>query len=99
MILYSYFARRFLFAVLVVSGVFTGIVMMIEVVEQFSRLKNDLVSDHAADCDLGHIDDVFGIGTLIRTGDGAGRRAFGHEKPVGPCCGCAVVGPAYGVGF
>ncbi len=43
MILYSYFARRFLIAIMIVSGVFTGIVLMIEVVEQFSRLKNNLV--------------------------------------------------------
>lgn len=43
MILYSYFARRFLIALAIVTGVFTGIVMMIEVVEQFSRLKNDHV--------------------------------------------------------
>lgn len=37
MILYFYFARRFLLALMIVSGIFTGIVMMIEVVEQFKR--------------------------------------------------------------
>lgn len=43
MILYRYFARRFLTAFLLVFGVFTGIVLMIEVVEQIRSLRNDAV--------------------------------------------------------
>ena len=43
MILYRYFARRFLTAFLLVFGVFTGIVLMIEVVEQIRSLRNETV--------------------------------------------------------
>jgi len=43
MILYRYFARRFLIAFIIVFCAFTGIILMIEVVEQFSRMRNDAV--------------------------------------------------------
>ncbi len=43
MILYRYFARRFLKSFAAVFGVFLGIVMMIEVVEQVSGFDNDAV--------------------------------------------------------
>lgn len=40
MILYRYFARRFLVAFVIVFTIFTGIILMIEVVEQFGNIKN-----------------------------------------------------------
>jgi len=41
MTLFLYFARRFLKAFALVFGIFTGIVMMIEVVEQFGKINSD----------------------------------------------------------
>lgn len=43
MTLYRYFAWRFLTAFLIVFAIFTGIVLMIEIVEQLSGIKSDMV--------------------------------------------------------